>query len=333
MPLPLVVVEAPAQDRTAPETAALIEACTAGLAVGRCALAQVRDLEPVSAIAILSWRDREQLNALVEVARARRTTEAWRSEELTFKPEDQRVERFRTLGLTIAALYRGTLPDSASSETGKSDSAARPQEERAAAHTTAPHNGPKQIERPHETPARQQRAEAHSLTLTRSAEAWLGAGAIAYYDRELAAWRAGGRVTGTIGARHFPLFLSVVGSYAVGLRSTGVSLSWSTVGLGPGVRLPLSPSLELSGIAHGLLVNVSGQASQAGRTSQQSVWVPGANLAVALGFRASGALRISLAVEAQQLAGRVSIREHDEAVGVVGKTALGAEIQLAMRLF
>src|SRR5450631_4019 len=106
MPLPLVVVEVPAQDRTAPETSALIEACTAGLGSGRCELTQAGNADSVSAVAIVSWRDKERLSALVEVGRVRQPSESWRSEELRFKPEDQQVERFRTLGLAIATLFR-----------------------------------------------------------------------------------------------------------------------------------------------------------------------------------------------------------------------------------
>ncbi|HEY3667914.1 MAG TPA: hypothetical protein VGL19_18055, partial [Polyangiaceae bacterium] len=158
-------------------------------------------------------------------------------------------------------------------------------------------------------------------------------GPVAVYDPELAAWRAGAALTATVGAQRFPAFMSAFSSYAVGLAATGVSLSWTTIGAGPGVRLPLSPTLELRAIAHGLFINVSGHASQAGRTSRQSVWVPGAGLAVAVGVRTSDRLTIDLAGEAQQLAGRVPITEHNEPAGTVGKTAFGAELQVALRLF
>jgi hypothetical protein len=97
--------------------------------------------------------------------------------------------------------------------------------------------------------------------------------------------------------------------------------------------MPLSPGFELRGVAQGLLVDVSGTASEAGRTSSQSVWVPGAGVDLEIALRASEALSATLAGGVQRLAGSVPIREHNEPSGTVGKTALGAELELELRLF
>src|SRR5882724_1435592 len=118
MPLPLVVVEVPAQDRAAPESTVLLQACTKGLGSGRCELTEPPNAGPVSAVAIVSWRDENRLSALVEVARLQQPSEGWRSEELRFKADDRRIERFRALGLAIATLYREASLPRGSGEAG-----------------------------------------------------------------------------------------------------------------------------------------------------------------------------------------------------------------------
>ena len=340
MPLPLVVVEVPAQDRTAPETSALIEACTAGLGSGRCELTQARNAESVSAVAIVSWRDDERLSALVEVARVRQPSESWRSEELKFKPEDRQVERFRTLGLAIATLFREASLQLAKRVAGTPDAAA--------ATGTKPAPPPRGTTSPRPRAAKPAPASGEPSTdaepsnsqepsgargAHRSAEAWISGGAFASYDPELLAWRYGGQLKLVISASGFPGFLSAFGSYAVGPDQAGVSLSWSTLGLGPGLRLRLAPNFELRGIARGLLVDVSGRASDVGRTSRENVWVPGAGFELELALRAADRVSATLGAELQQLAGNVPIREHDQLAATVGKTALGVTLTVDVWLF
>src|SRR5450631_909950 len=214
MPLPLVVVEVPAQDRTAPETSALIEACTAGLGSGRCELTQAGNADSVSAVAIVSWRDKERLSALVEVARVRQPSESWRSEELRFKPEDRQVERFRTLGLAIATLFREASLQLAKRAAGTPDAAAtekkpapplrgtttrRPQAAKPAPAADEPSTSAE--------PSNSQRPSG-ARGAHRSAEAWISGGAFASYDPELLAWHYGGQLKLAISASGFPGFLS-----------------------------------------------------------------------------------------------------------------------------
>jgi len=156
---------------------------------------------------------------------------------------------------------------------------------------------------------------------------------LASYNPELLAWHGGGQLEFAVGASRFPGFLSALGSYAVGPELAGVSLSWSTLGLGPGLRLPLARNFELRGVARGLLVEVSGRASEASRTSRQDVWIPGAGLELELSFRLSDKLSVTLGTEVQQLAGNAPIREHNQLTGTVGKTALGVTLTLELRLF
>jgi hypothetical protein len=342
MPLPLVVVEVPAQDRGAPETSALIEACTVGLGSGRCELTQAHNAESVSAVAIVSWRDLERLSALVEVGRVRQPSESWRSEELRFKPEDQQVERFRTLGLAIATLFQEASPQLAGSATGTPEAVASARKKLASAllgtpssrpHATKPALTDDLPSEGHESESSNSQERAGAWSAHRSAEAWISAGAFAAYNPELLAWHGGGQLEFAVGASRFPGFLSALGSYAVGPDLAGVSLSWSTLGLGPGLRLRLAPNFELRGVARGLLVDVSGRASDASRSSRQDVWVPGAGFELELALRAGDRLSATLGTEVQRLAGNVPIREHNQLAGTVGKTALGVTLTLELRLY
>lgn len=353
MPLPLVVVEVSAQDRASQETAALIEACTAGLGGGQCALAQTRNTESVSAIAIVSWLDPQRLSVLVEVARLRDPTQAWRSEELEFKSEDQKRERFRTIGLAIAALFRQALAASPERTTGIPDPTAPIKKPSAPAAPLAGAGGDQtkgkggtkkgsevkgNAEPVDESTKSNASAEARAafrqetLGAPRKPEAWVSTGALMFYDPKLPGWRAGGQLQLGLGATAFPGFISGFGSYAVGQHSTDVALSWITLGIGPGLRLPLSPRLELRAVAQFVLVNVSGRPSQGAQTSRESVWVPGAGFGLELRLRASNRLSGTLSGQLQRLAGNVPIREHDQPVGTIGKTTVGITLSLELQL-
>lgn len=353
MPLPLVVVEVSAQDRGSRETAALIQACTAGLRSGRCALTQTRSAESVSAIAIVSWRDPERLSVLVEVARLREPTQRWRSQELEFKSKDQRLERSRTVGLAIAALFRdasAASPERTSETTDPAVPSERPsapaaplagagddqtQVQAGTKRRTAVNRSAKPADQSTKSDApAAARAEVEHEThgAPSTAEAWVSTGALVCYDPKLPGWRAGGQLQAGLGTPGFPGFISGLGSYATGQYATDVTLSWVTLGIGPGLRLPLSSRLELRAIAHGVLVNVAGRASQGGPTSRESVWVPGAGIGLGLSLRASDRLSGTLSVELQRMAANVPIREHDQPVGTIGKTGLGITLSLELQL-
>lgn len=343
MPVPILVVEVPAQDRGAKETSALIEACTAGLRGGRCELTQNRNLEPGSAVAIVSWRNGERLGALVEVGEQREQGAVWRSQELAFKPEDQRLERFRALGFAIAALFRGT-----GLETPKLGATAT---KNTATKNTAPET-PRSVVAP---PKKKNKAAPVSVVAdpaesepdpdsvsdpepiisvpTRIARLWISAGPNGAYDPELAAWRYGFQLQVAAGLARFPGFLSAFTGYSTGGGPAGVSLSWSSLGLGLGLRQTLGPSFEVRGGVRGLLVDVGGQISEAARTSQQNVWVPGAAVGFEFEMHESGALGLILAGEAQRFAANVPIRKHNQTVANLGKNAIGLYLSVEVRLF
>jgi hypothetical protein len=336
MPLPLVVVEVPAQDRAAPESTVLLEACTSGLGGGRCELTGPPNSGGASAIAIVSWRDEDRLSALVEVARVQQPSEGWRSEELRFKPEDRRVERFRTLGLAIATLFReASLPRS--DATRAADQAAAAKKQAAPDNKAKPaHEKPSPAKAELSNTEEPEQTHAGASTSARSAQhraqAWVSAGAMAAYDPELGDWHYGGRLKLAFGAAAFPGFVSAFGSYSTGPALGEVSLNWAALGGGPGLRFTLVPGVELRGVVNALAVDVSGQASEQGTTSRQSAWVPGVGLELELALRAGGRLSGALGVQVQQLAGHVPIHEHGQLINTVGKTTLEITLTLEFRV-
>jgi hypothetical protein len=128
MPVPLLIVELPASDVDRPETATLLEACTAGLGAGRCEVRQGPPAEAATAVAVVAFRGPDHLSALVEVGRRSAEGQAWLSDELAFQPSDPVTERFRALGLTMATLFRELEAPKASSDPSKAakSEAARP---------------------------------------------------------------------------------------------------------------------------------------------------------------------------------------------------------------
>jgi hypothetical protein len=339
MPLPLIVVEIPAQDRAAPEVPALLEACASGLGGGRCELTQPSNADPTSGIAIVSWRDPDHLSALVEVARVQDPGEGWRSEELRFKAQDRPVERFRTLGLAIATLFRqAARPPDKTQPSAAERPAPEPKQpapgRAAAAKAKRPKPvpakaEPETVEPPEPEPGDRKPDIAapphHALS-------WISAGGLAAYDPKLSDWHYGGLLKLSLGARAFPGFVSAFGSYATGPRLDEVSLDRATLGLGPGLRFSLSPSLELRAVLRGLMVNVSGRISERGTTSRKNAWLPGAALDLELALRGSGRVSGAVGAQVEEMAGNVSVREHDELNGIVGKTAVGVTLTLELRL-
>ena len=329
MPLaasPVVVVEVPARDRSRPETAALIAACTSALDGGRCQLARTdAKVESGTAIAIVSFRDVDHLRALVEVASPKQPSETWLSEELEFKSQDQSLERFRTLGLAIAALVREASRETPSGASGSSRAVAeaeavRPPQPRDAA-----------VEPP-KTAALRDAAKRAAVSVPsstrRRAEAWVSAGPSAFYDPKLPGWRYGGQLQLGLGGSTFPGFVSLSGSYASGMGNAGLTLRWGTLGLGAGLRGALSPNFELRAVARGLMVNIEGRASDSARTDRASVWVPGGGLGSELRLRESGRWSVTLGGEILRMAGAVPIREHDVTGQTAGKTSFGVTLSL-----
>src|SRR4051794_3344930 len=99
-----VLVELSSVDAQSPYVGALLEACNHALHVpGGCALTSRAD-EPSKpqVVAIVSWDGPAHRRVHIEVGL--RSTNHWRTRELSFSAQDSEGERFRTVGYGIATL-------------------------------------------------------------------------------------------------------------------------------------------------------------------------------------------------------------------------------------
>lgn len=316
MPGP-VVVELPTHDTTERESAALIAACSAGLAHGACQLADTPHEAP-AAVAIVSFRGSERMSALIEVGRQSADSRTWRSEEITFKPPDAPIERFRTLGLAIATLFSETE--------ALAQQAAKPEASPVAPRSNAV------------VPASSRRAAPPRAA---RATGWLSAGPLLAYDARLQSpLRWGGRLGISAAPLALPLFATISGSYAVGQvgiadeRVERVGLSWASLGVGLGGHVELPADLEARLAIHAVLLDLSAHASDRERGNQESQrWLLGGSATAELaGFR-SGPLGLALGAGVEHLTGATAITVHDRVSATVGALSWSAYVSLELRPF
>jgi hypothetical protein len=313
MPGPLLIVELPTADTTVPEAAALVRACSQGLGSGRCELSS-QSAKPAAAVAVVSLRGPDAIGALIEVGSRRHESRSWRTQEVVFQPQDERLERFRTLGFAIATLFRETQIEPAQEEgaTGEprrpSSGAAR--KEAAESKTNAE--------------ASSAAARPNTLPFTRYPLGWLTVGALAAYDDDLpASWRLGGRLALGVAPFELPLFASLSGSYAAGevpatSEQPEISLSWATVALGAGAYFSLPSDLSARIGVQGVLVDLAAHATEGDRREESQRWVRGGQLTLELVGLSSRRWGFAAGGELQQLSGGTAIVVHNRDAALVG---------------
>jgi hypothetical protein len=104
--LPIAVEIAP-PDARPEDVAALLTACTRAVAPSECVLAAEAPEGGALAVAIVTWQNDGQ--AFVEVGMRREGRPEWRSRGVNFAAEDERVERWRTVGFVVGTLARSEL--------------------------------------------------------------------------------------------------------------------------------------------------------------------------------------------------------------------------------
>ena len=354
VPMPgwFVAVELPTRDTTQQESAALISACSAALGRGKCALSEAA--ESAQAIAVVSFRGPERLRALIEVGRRESESRSWRTQEIAFKPEDARLERFRTLGLAIATLVRETQIEQPS---GSAEStAAFPAEPKPAEAKRAEANAPSKPEakpRPSEPPKSPAAAPATepreassnagtaSLPPAREPPVWLSVGAVGAYDHELpSSMRYGGRISLGVTRPGLPLYASIGGTYSVG-KAPGdeqaigkVSLAWATIAAGVGGRIRLPFDSEGRAALQGVLVELVAHASAGDEVEEEGRrWILGGQLEVELAALRSRMVGFTLGGTAQHLTGATSLVVHREAVATSAAFSWSVHAALELHLF
>jgi hypothetical protein len=257
--MPIVAVEIVAPEEAPVMTRAMLDACSAAVRSGRCELATEATSEPRLASVTVRWSDTSERSARIDVTGVAPDTAAVRLRVLAFKDTDAVVERWRSVGLTIATLVGDALanapPGATHSEedsSGHADTAAgtppgnpgEPGESPAGAHATVgvPVEVPKEsatathvdrAERP--TSPRREAAEPPASTPPLPNKLWATVAGQTGPGLEEGGFRFG--VSGDVAFRpvKFPVFARVAFGYSSrGTDSRGLSVQWATGVAGAG---------------------------------------------------------------------------------------------------
>ncbi len=256
MALPPVVVEIAAEEASAAQRGALVEACTRAVQDGYCVEGSSSTPgESAAAVAIVSW----QPDGAIRIEVGLRSDEPWHTRILRFSAEEEPAEVFTALGFAIGALV-GRLQEQ------------EQQRESEMSPTPAPPPPPEPPARPPPAPVLPPRLDVPEPPS--NSGAWVARmGLLGGTGRSWSTWRVGG---GAGLAWRVPSgwFASVSGSYAATPRPVGEPrVSWAGVGLGPGHEWLLrsgwgvAAGAQLGGEYHRARVTLpdSGATASAGR--------------------------------------------------------------------
>jgi hypothetical protein len=295
--LPIVVVEVGVQAPPAQHQQALIEACSRALQRGRCMVADP-ELEPAQpqAVAIVSW-DEEQQRVRVEVGvRHDADKEEWVSRQMRFDPHDAPVERWRSVGLTIASLVGELRPELSE----------MPQPEATRLHpardSKAALSGPGSSTAPPEQLQGTEWPEAFLL----EGGFGLGSGLSDGPSRWGGYGRLGYQLSGA------PLSFALAGRLSVRPGETDVSIRWIDLGVQAGAYTELGSTdvqAELRAVA--LLQQIRAAAGE----DSDARWVPVLGLRADAVWPARGFLAVVLGTEGRLVTERTTIRNAGEKVG------------------
>jgi hypothetical protein len=248
--IPVVAIEISPQGRQPVALAeALVEACSSAVREGECALAS-DDASQAKAVAVVKWSDDAELGVIVRVEVRHGSETDVRMRSLDFAPGDLRVERWRSVGLTIATLVGGkaqrnqvqpverTPRRAAPTKTRtpkRRGATAAPAEEAPAAEAAEP------SDREPESPA-----SAGSTLGRRSQRLWTSLAAFAGPGLDPGGPRVGARFQVGWRPSSLALFLSPDVSFALASENErGVSGRWWSGGLSLGWVVPLGSLVDL----------------------------------------------------------------------------------------
>ncbi len=298
--LPVVAVQI-APQAPAPELEErLLSACSTGLRA-RCVAADAAATEPADAVAVVSWTSATQVQIEVGLPGGEAV---WVSRELEFSRTDPELERWRSIGFTIAVLAddQRLWPRERRVEREAEDAAATQPAlplEPAPADAVLPATG--------------------SMPLQIDVRVLGGTGLAGGAPRlgaELRGWFAISELLGLTSSLEY----SVASAPALDVR-------WLDFTLGLGVQ---SERLwhELGGRLRleALLENVSALGRRGGRSERASAWVPGLLLGTDVSWRASERWSFSVRVDGFWLDGATAIQSAGEPLG----TSAGAGVLLGL---
>jgi hypothetical protein len=289
VPLPVVAVEvAPPPARGA--STVLLDTCSSAVRRGRCELSREDATEePPAAIAIVSWIGDGLRHARVQVGVRREVQATWATRDVYFEAADPELERWRSVGLTIAILI-GELPETRALMAAPEDAAPSP--EPAASVTPAPASAAPASSTPatsavppadHAAPAIPPAPASSAAPASRGGGG--GAlpkgfvGALVTYGTGLdrGPWRRGGTLWAARSLSPLPLWIPVSVEYAWRPREDSLKADWLTLRAGvanvwplAGQRLALEAELFLA------LEQLTATATNAttGRQDSAQRWAP-----------------------------------------------------------
>lgn len=261
--LPIAVEIAPLEGHR-DEVPVLLAACSRAAADAECVLASDAPPGGAAAVAIITWQSDGQ--AFVEVGMRRDGRPQWRSRNVNFGPDDEPVERWRTVGFVVGTLARSELA-------GDTNPEPTPTSERA---TPPPANTPSASAAPQE---REPRAKPSSINMS-AAQAAIDIGA------ELGPALASGVRTGGVLRTRWPFqepLRAVVSIKYLEKNDSAPDGRWFTMGAGL-AWVHGNARAEVSGAAEARVEYFEAKydevynSAQLRATTRTSVWIAGLGL-------------------------------------------------------
>ncbi|HMI88795.1 MAG TPA: hypothetical protein VK550_32170 [Polyangiaceae bacterium] len=231
----------------------ILAACSEALKHRSCVAADDQDqgAPPPSATALISWPEGTDRHVRVTLERFEAQTPRRIERDTRFADEDPIVERWRTIGLVIAAL----VCESEALRDGGAESES--QAERGLSSGSGAH-----------------------------APRWIGLAALAGPGLDDGSVRLGAAIDGAMGFRSSPLFVSASASYALRpIDDFRLDVRWTTFAVGGGAQLPL-PSVDAA-----LRVRVELMLEYLRASSASGAAASGGGSRVSPGIRGGGAIR------------------------------------------
>jgi hypothetical protein len=327
--LPVVAVEvAPAPSPEAPENAILLSACSRALPVGSCespaGLADRQNVQ-IAATARVTWDGAG--DALVAVRLGLGEPELTRN--LVFEPTDRKLERWRSVGLTIATIVdelrirreaeAATAPEL---EPETTPAIAGP-EPPAPVPPRAPTASPPPVA---PTTARSGRLDASPLPSAHElrAASSLEAGALVATGLAAGPARSGIYARAAHDVAGLPAFVQVRLAYSVLTSAGDPSVAWSELALGSGgywttttIRAEADASLQL------VWTSASARSPSTGSKDQASTWLPGVAVSGRVAWPSRSALCALAGVHAAWVMREVAVSNAGEAIGRVPAYSVG----------
>jgi hypothetical protein len=318
MGVPLVVIEMAASDRGSPYLDALVRTCSESVAEGRCVLASDREEPDSSAVAIVTWADADR--RVVEISVGVRGAPRWLSRRVEFKDADAMKERWRSVGLVIAALVGESHRAATEAAQPGAQSVTMEPPPAASSQPTPPPSSSSSSSTSTTTPPPAETPPAAPLTRE---IAWLDAGVA--LDPGVGGWLEWGAwVRGAVRPWSSPLFFLVSGRYAgTPTDDAGLSQRSAQAAAGAGTFFVLGSAARLEVHVDLLAELVHARATDAtGKSDAADRWVGGARAAGDFVWFAWPAIAFVGGVEATALTSRTELRVagasrgHDPAFGI-----------------